>query len=252
MKKYPSNQERTDEYLKLFDREKTLKKIVSDYDPIIFDVGANNGRSLNEFKVWWPKSEVHCFEPQEECWEDLESSASRHNQTYINKSAISVNESVINFYSHDISTGLGGCNKINIDSTDSIYLNQLKGQGNEVISAYTSTINKPRTVPSLRIDSYMDKNGLMYVDLLKIDTQGHEPEVLESIGEKLKNVRVVITELMFYDYYERSLSFSDIERILLPSGFKLYDISHITKNPMNGRTDWIDVIYLNKNFNKNT
>jgi len=75
---------------------------------------------------------------------------------------------------------------------------------------------------------------------------------LESIGKKLKNVHVVITELMFYDYYERSLSFSDIERTLLPSGFKLYDISHITKNPMNGRTDWIDVIYLNKNFNKNT
>ena len=251
MKKYPSNQERTDEYLKLFDREKTLKKIVSDYDPIIFDVGANNGRSLNEFKAWWPKSEVHCFEPQEECWEELNNNASRHNQTYINKSAISVNDGVINFYVHDISTGLGGSNKINIDSTDSIYLNQLKVQGDEVISAYTKTINKPRSVPSLRIDSYMDKNSLIYIDLLKIDTQGHEPEVLESIGEKLKNVHVVITELMFYDYYERSLSFSDIEKTLLPAGFKLYDISHIVKNPMNGRTDWIDVIYLNKKFNKN-
>ena len=77
-------------------------------------------------------------------------------------------------------------------------------------------------------------------------------ETLWNLGEKLKNVYVVITELMFYDYYERSLSFSDIERILLPSGFKLYAISHIAKNPMNGRTDWIDVIYLNKNFNKNT
>lgn len=26
---------------------------------------------------------------------------------------------------------------------------------------------------------------------------------------------------------------------------KLYDISHISKNPMNGRTDWVDVIYVN-------
>ena len=86
---------------------------------------------------------------------------------------------------------------------------------------------------------------------MKIDTQGHEPEVLESIGEKLTNVHVVIAELMFFDYYERSLSFSDIEKTLLPAGFKLYDISHIVKNPMNGRTDWIDVIYLNKKFNKN-
>ena len=251
MKKYPSNQERTEEYLKLFNREKTFKTIISDYDPIIFDVGANNGRSLNEFKAWWPKSKVHCFEPQEECWVELENNASRYNQTFINKSAISVNDGVINFYVHDISTGLGGPNKINIDSTDSIHLKQLKSQSSEAISTYESTINKPRSVPSLRIDNYMDEYSLRYIDLLKIDTQGHEPEVLESIGEKLTNVHAVVAELMFFDYYDRSLSFSDIEKTLLPAGFKLYDISHIVKNPMNGRTDWIDVIYLNKKFNKN-
>jgi hypothetical protein len=56
----------------------------------------------------------------------------------------------------------------------------------------------------------------------------------------------VLTELMFYDYYERSLSFSDIEKYLLPAGFTLYDINHISKNPMNGRTDWVDVIYVNR------
>jgi len=75
------------------------------------------------------------------------------------------------------------------------------------------------------------------------------------LGGSLSDVDVVITELMFYDYYERSLSFSDIERFLLPSGFHLYDISHISKNPMNGRTDWVDVIYVNKRIssgNQNT
>ena len=62
----------------------------------------------------------------------------------------------------------------------------------------------------------------------------------------LSNVKIVITELMFYDYYERSLSFSDIEKFLIPAGFRLFDINHIAKNPMNGRTDWVDVIYVNK------
>ena len=32
-----------------------------------------------------------------------------------------------------------------------------------------------------------------------------------------------------------------------PAGFHLYDINYISKNPMNGRTDWVDVIYVNKN-----
>lgn len=51
------------------------------------------------------------------------------------------------------------------------------------------------------------------------------------------------TEISFYDFYEKEVSFYDIERIVLPAGFRLWDISHISKNPMNGRTDWVDVIY---------
>ena len=85
------------------------------------------------------------------------------------------------------------------------------------------------------------------INLLKIDTQGYEPEVLRGMGQKLSNVEVVITELMFYDFYEKSLSFSDIEKYLIPAGFHLYDINYISKNPMNGRTDLADVIYINKN-----
>jgi hypothetical protein len=50
---------------------------------------------------------------------------------------------------------------------------------------------------------------------------------------------------------ERTSEYSKIftrQKILHPAGFRLYDISHISKNPMNGRTDWVDVIYLNKDF----
>jgi FkbM family methyltransferase len=248
MKKYPTNQERTSEYSKIFTRQKVLSLLVKNETPLIFDVGANNGRSLNEFKQWWPQSEVHCFEPQEECWAELESCATRYSNTIINKIATSSKNGTLDFYTHDISTGLSGSSKINLDSGDSIFLNKLENKKGEKKLDYTKTINRPRQVPSQRMDSYMNENNITHIDFLKIDTQGHEPEVLSSFADKLKNVHVVMTELMFYDYYEKSLSFSDIEKILHPAGFRLYDINHIAKNPMNGRTDWVDVIYLNKDF----
>ena len=97
----------------------------------------------------------------------------------------------------------------------------------------------------------MNDESINHVDMMKIDTQGHEPEVLRGLMDKLSKVDVVITELMFYDYYERSLSFSDIEKYLLPANFRLFDISHISKNPMNGRTDWVDVIYVNDRIRRN-
>lgn len=248
MSEYSTNQERTDEYLKKFDREKTLKFLLKESDPVIFDVGANDGQSLVEFKHWWPNSNIHCFEPQHECWDSLDKYQSEYNENnvIINKHAVGsiYNENAI-FYTHDITSGQSGFNKINNKSVDSIDLQKRQSLGEGKVSEYEEIINHERSVKIIRLDDYMNDKKINHIDLLKIDTQGHEPEVLEGFGKKLADVDIVITELMFYDYYERSLSFSDIEKFLHPAGLHLYDINHIAKNPMNGRTDWVDVIYVN-------
>ena len=246
MTNYPTNQERTADYLKNFNREKTLKYLIKQNYPIIFDVGANIGSTLEEFKIWWPNSTIHCFEPQKECWDSLDQKKQKYNEVFINKYAIgSKHNEVSTFYSHDINTGISGFNKVNFDSLDSIQLNKIKNYDKESLSLYKDSLNHERKVEIKRLDEYMSQKQIEQIDLLKIDTQGYEPEVLEGLGEKLSKVDVVITELMFYDYYERSLSFSDIECFLQPAGFHLYDINHIAKNPMNGRTDWVDVVYVN-------
>ena len=88
-KNFGKNEERTLEYLEKFNREKVLKLLVNKNSPVIFDVGANNGSSLIEFMAWWPDSEVHCFEPQEECWPELEGVANSNNKVFINKASCS-------------------------------------------------------------------------------------------------------------------------------------------------------------------
>jgi len=244
-----TNMERTAEYLAKFNREKVLKLLITEKSPIIFDVGANSGASLVEFKGIWENSTVHCFEPQEECWNELNEKSEQYDKSsvVINKTAVGKSgEKNVNFYSHEINTGLSGFNKVNIDSLDSVYLNELKASDNNSnLDKYIDKLNHQRLVDIIRLDEYMSSSKIEKVHLLKIDTQGFEPEVLTGLGKKLEDVDVVVTELMFYDYYNRSLSFSDVEKYLIPAGFQLYDISHIAKNPMNGRTDWIDVIYVN-------
>jgi FkbM family methyltransferase len=248
MADYPTNQERTAEYLKRFDRERTLKLLIKDSRPIILDVGANVGSTVDEFKRWWPQAVIHCFEPQAECWAALdERSAAYPDGTVVLNRCAAGNrrEEHAAFYTHDISSGISGFHKINLRSLDSLQLKRVMDADPASLEAYRRSLNHERTVPLLRLDHYLTSCGIERVSLLKIDTQGYEPEVLDGLGARLSDVDVVITELMFYDYYERSLSFSDIERFLLPAGLRLYDISHISKNPMNGRTDWVDVIYLN-------
>lgn len=249
MPQYKTNEERTADYLKIFSREKSLKSLLPLSNPTIFDVGANLGRTVREFKEFWPEAEIHAFEPQEECWNDLEvvKNAFRNGEIVINRVAAgNVFSKESPFFTHDLSKGISGFNKINLNSLDSVHLKSLTEQDPAKVREYETTLNHERRVSVLRLDDYMVRNGVDRINLLKIDTQGYEPEVLEGLGNKLADVDVVLTELMFYDYYERSLSFSDIEKFLIPAGFHLYDISHIAKNPMNGRTDWVDVIYVNK------
>jgi hypothetical protein len=76
-----------------------------------------------------------------------------------------------------------------------------------------------------------------------MDAQGAEPDILRGGRGILQNTRVVITELMFYDLYKKKNSFYEIESTLIPLGFELFDIGHVSKNPVTGRTDWVDVIY---------
>ena len=244
------NEERTAEYRDKWDTERTLKALIGKESPLIFDVGANNGSSIHDFKAWWPKSNIHCFEPQKECYQDLVDAA----EAYKTLGSVRINSFAVGnipcknaiFFSHDINSGISGFNKINIDSKDSINLKELGETGGDAKEAYAGTLNHDRKVEVIRLDDYVESiDPSLHIDFLKIDTQGFEPEVLDGLGDKLANVDVVLTELMFYDFYERSLSFSDIEKFLLKYNFTLYDISHISKNPMNGRTDWIDVIYVN-------
>jgi FkbM family methyltransferase len=248
MKKIGKNEERTALCLQNFNREKTLKLLISNDAPVILDIGANSGQSLLKFKQWWPEAEIHCFEPQEECWDDLMTCRMRYDQEsiFINKCAVGdqpVEEKL--FYAHDIHSGLSGFNKINLLSKDSIDLAESRKNKNNSPVPYGEGLNKERTVRVIRLDDYARKSNLNKADLVKIDTQTHEVEVLLGMGEFLSKSKVVTCELKLYDYYEKTLSFTDIEKPLHEAGFSLYDIPHIAKNPMNGRTDWLDVIYVN-------
>ena len=98
------------------------------------------------------------------------------------------------------------------------------------------------------LDSFTRKHSIGKVDLLKIDVQGAECNVLRSGQNALMRVRTIVIEISFFDYYENQTSFLNVESILFPLGFKLYSISEISNNPLNGRTDWAEVVYVNSSL----
>lgn len=243
MEDYPSNQERTKLALQKFDRGAVLHSLISAENPLIFDVGANQGQSVDYFKKLFPQCKIHCFEPDPQSFSRLKENVD-YPDVILNNLAASNKIGKVPFYQQNVSSGLNGFHKVNLASRDSISLQEVKSKGRKEQIEYSNDFNSKIIVEACTLEKYFIEHQLNHIHILKIDTQGHEPEVLQGFGSCLDKVDVVLLELMFYDYYERSVSFYDVEQFLRPFGFHLYDLSHIAKNPMNGRTDWVDAIYI--------
>lgn len=81
------------------------------------------------------------------------------------------------------------------------------------------------TVPTLRLDTFLDYAGVDTVQWLKIDTQGHDLAVLRSLGERLGDVVQIVIEVCVAakGTYERMPSADDILDYLTARGFVLVD-----------------------------
>jgi len=78
---------------------------------------------------------------------------------------------------------------------------------------------KEITVKGKRLDTFMEENGLQSVDLLCIDLQGYELNALKSLGDKLKNVKYIITECSIVSTYIEGATFVELNRFLNENNF---------------------------------
>ncbi|WP_443640357.1 FkbM family methyltransferase [Candidatus Njordibacter sp. Uisw_039] len=235
---------RNKKFQEKFNREKIIQELVKASQPIIFDVGAHFGESVTFLKKVFPNSFIHSFEPDPDSFSVLTSSVTEKSQCF--NIALSDIDGTACFYRNSISH-TNSLHKVNTDSKDSISIAKAIESGD---LSFFEGFNHEISVPTVRLDTFTDANNIDVIDLLKIDVQGAECSVLKGGANALKKTKVLILEISFFDYYDIQTNFMDVEQIIYPLGFRLFTISEISNNPMNGRTDWVEVIYINTNLKK--
>lgn len=138
---------------------------------------------------------------------------------------------IMRFYRQSISH-LGGLLQINKMSKDS--LGYAANATNESIEVDVTTV-----------DIYCSDMNIESVDIMKIDVQGYEVGVLLGAKKMLSKTNCCTVEVSLYDFYEKSTSLLKVEEIMQDAGMKLWDISKLSKNPKNFRTDWVELVYVN-------
>lgn len=218
-------------------------------NPTIFDVGAHRGESIKRFRNLFPLCVIHSFEPGIQNFKILQQKYSNKKNIFLNNLGIGSYEGELQFNEYEKSNSSGF---IEIDSQSSWAKLRAKQKKIKAESLFN-----PRTykVKVKDLDSYVRDNRIEHIDILKIDTQGFEIEVLKGSKEILSKFAVDFIELevIIAGPYKNSISFSDVESVLNPLGYKLYAIEKGC-NYYNSTVLQFDVIfasekaYVNKNI----
>lgn len=192
----------------------------------IFDVGANVGQSIIEYKKYFPDSEIHAFEPIDETFKELQNNVQKFTNIYLNHFALS-----------------------NKSESKKIYLSEssLTNSLLNEVETGQDKYNKTQVIQTETLESYFVRNKLEKIDLLKTDTEGFDVEVLKGAKHLLSNgyIKFIVTEVSFDPSNKAQTNFNSINEILWNNNFVLssfYDYNY--KHSSLGTLHYCNALYI--------
>lgn len=179
-------------------------------DGVIIDVGANFGLMTLPFAQLAPQGKVYSFEPTHYALEKLKRNISLNPEL---ASRITVINSFVSATSGE---------NANIKAFSSWKVNNEKA---EVMHPTHLGAAKPTDgVGSITLNDFCRKENISRLDFIKIDTDGHEYEVLKGAEEVIAKYRPdIIFELGLYVMTERGIDFSFYGNYFKKLNYRLYD-----------------------------
>jgi len=192
-------------------RKDTLLDFVTPFmpdNPIIVEAGAYNGRDTKKLARHWPHGTVHAFEPVPEIFTLLQQAMKQ--------------ESNVICYPYALSSGTG---------TALFYVSQKVGYEGQPFQAGSlhkptgrllwSEVQYPSTtcVATTTLDAWAHSVGVMHIDLLWLDVQGHALAIMQNSPIIMSTVKILYLEVEFKEAYEGQPTFDTVMQWLAEHNF---------------------------------
>jgi FkbM family methyltransferase len=167
----------------------------------IFDVGANVGQSTGEYLESFPDATILCFEPVKATYDELVATLGPRRN--------------VRCYHVGMSSAAGA---------GTMALEQ-KSDMNRLTTAVSGAENV-EAVALDTLDAFCARESIAHVDLLKIDTEGHDLEVLKGAAGLLAGqaVDIIKVEAGMNTRNERHVPLEHFKSYLEPLGYFLFRI----------------------------
>lgn len=201
-----------------------LKTVVGKFNekqPVIFDVGANKGQSIDKFKSIWPGSKIHSFEPDKELFGHLSQKVTGQKDITLYEIALGDSNEVLTFH---INQKKALNSVLELDQSPENRFSKKK-----ILNSYQ--------VQSKTLDTFINEYGFdQSIDLLKIDVQGFDLNVLKGSEYMLEKgkIKSILIEINFHPMYLNQAKPWEIIEFLARYNISLvglYEISRSVHHP---------------------
>jgi FkbM family methyltransferase len=190
----------------------------------ILDLGCRDASEAIQFSTIFPNAKVISVE-------------ANPNQIELIKSNIKnyPNIQIFNFGASDKEEELD----FNVSSTVNIGNSSFLKITGDYNSHENMTFHAPIKVKTKRLDSFLKELQIPKIDILWMDIQGFEGKAVEGLGDYIKNVKVMYSEVTYKEMYKDQILFDKFDYYMLKNGF--YCVYRDYKHG----DFWGDSVYLN-------
>ncbi len=197
--------------------------------PVVFDVGANVGQSVESFRQAFPGSLIHSFEPSPTTYAKLRARCEGM---------------------RDVSTWnyAAGADRATLSFTENTKpdMSSFLAPG----ELCWGSVERVTPVQVVTLDSFAEEQGIEFIHVLKSDTQGYDFEVFKG-AERLMNenkIGLIYFEFIFSDMYKNLPAFHEVFRYLQEHDFSL--VSFYESHFQQDLVSWTDVMFINRAYNQ--
>ena len=183
-------------------------------DAVIFDVGANSGIMSLQFAKLVPLGKVYSFEPTFYAFSKLEKNLELNPE--LAKRIVAIQSFVSSGTSEEPDIKAYASWKVG---------GTAEGVRHQV---HRGTEKSTEGIKAVCLDDFCEQNEIKRLDFIKIDTDGHEFEVLKGAKKVIgKFVPVIIFEIGIYVMEEKNIDFSDYLKYFDSLGYSLFNSKNL-------------------------
>ncbi len=177
------------------------KRIPENSFKVVFDVGANDGRSAVQFLPEFSAATIYCFEPVRSTFEELESSMGSNKRVKSFNLALGSSEG-----------------EAVVEKNENSRCNQL--------SLEIAPENSGETVTVSTLDIFCEQHNIPQIDFLKIDTEGFDLEVLKGAEKYINDHKISFLQIeaSMNPHNVKHVAFETFKSFLESRGYLLYGV----------------------------